>query len=144
MNNCLYIKIKNVGRLRLIQSSNVAYTTKIAHCGFGWKIGILSYKVFYVYGFTHKKSKRWIETDTNETVRLYRKEKKEDYLKCESDIRKSIKTFPFTLLYPLFVATKAKAVCLIAIKKEFIFPFVEIAKISRVFWTKLHFMVKRF
>ena len=88
---------------------------KIAHCGFGWKIGILSYKVFYVYGFTHKKSKRWIETDTNETVRLYRKEKKEDYLKCESDIRKSIKTFPFTLLYPLFVVTKEAAVCLIPI-----------------------------
>ena len=73
-----------------------------------------------------------------------RKKEKEDYLKCESDIRKSIKTFPFTLLYPLFVATKAKAVCLIAIKKEFIFPFFEITKMFRAFWTKLHFMVKRF
>ena len=28
---------------------------------------------------------------------------REDYLKCESDIRKSIKTFPFTLLYPFVV-----------------------------------------
>ena len=78
------------------------------------------------------------KNQNDELKRIYRmykqeKEEKEDYLKCESDIRKSIKTFPFTLLYPLFVATKAKAVCLIAMKKEFIFPFVEIAKISRVF-----------
>ena len=42
-----------------------------------------------------------------------KKKEKEDYLKCESDIRKSIKTFPFTLLYPLFVITKAEVVCLI-------------------------------
>ena len=92
--------------------------------------------------YAHKKSKRWIGTNTT-NVHIEEKEK-EDYLKCESDIRKSIKTFPFTLLYPLFVATKAKAVCLIAIKKEFIFPFFEIAKMFRAFWTKLHFMVKRF
>ena len=68
-----------------------------------------------------KKSKRWIGTNTT-NVHIEEKEK-EDYLKCESDIRKSIKTFPITLLYPLFVVTIAKAVCLIAIKEDFIYQF---------------------
>ena len=72
--------------------------------------------------YANKKSKRWVGTNTT-NAHIEEKEK-EDYLKCESDIRKSIKTFPITLLYPLFVVTIAKAVCLIAIKGDFIYLFI--------------------
>lgn len=64
-------------------------------------------------GLHTQKNQIRIEMNTTQ-IYVLEKEKK-DYLKCESDIRKSIKTFPFTLLYPLFVVTKEAAVCLIPI-----------------------------
>ena len=105
------------------------------------KTYILSYKDCYVYMLT-KKSKRWIGTDTT-NVHIEEKEK-EDYLKCESDIRKSIKTFPITLLYPLFVVTIAKPVCLIAIKRLYIsiYNYLLTTFISQenTIWLRLEFI----